>query len=105
MIGYFKNKYHIAIFGEDTSVIELLTKKVKRLYVNNNIVIEVYNTTQSLFEAILVSNALHKPFDLAVLSGTESDLQQRILKECSPYLEVIICNDVKENGSIKCIIS
>ena len=105
MIGYFKNKYHVAIFGEDTSVIELLTKTVKRLYVNNNIVIETYHTTQSLFEGILVNNAMHKPFDLAVLSGNDRDLQRRILREFNPNLEVIVCNDTKENGSINCVIS
>jgi len=87
MTGYFLNrKYHAAILGTGGSVTNIITM-LTSLY-QNNIVIEIYNNSKDLFEAINLSKSTNKPFDMAYLDETNNFAEKLILKQTVPSLKI-----------------
>lgn len=94
MTGLLRNKYNIAVLGnsrDNDGLVSQIVSVLNKLY-NHRIVINTYQDSYTLFEAVGVGNAKNKPVDLAVLTPG-NDAEQMILKQSNPNLKVIICKD------------
>lgn len=93
MTGLFVKKYHIAVYDENEEFVNKIIATLK-LWYNNKIVVESYTDSTSMFEAVNTSNAINKPFDLAIFSKNEI-AEKLVLKHTCPSLPVLLCSDEK----------
>jgi hypothetical protein len=90
MTGLFIRKYHVAIYDENEEFINRITDALKSWY-DNRIVIESYNNSNHMFQAVNMSKAENRPFDLAIFSSNDiSKTKQMILKHTCPNLPVVL---------------
>lgn len=88
MIGLFHKRYHVAILENNENIVEVINS-IKHWY-NDNVVIKIYHTSQSLFQGISENTLKHKPFDMAVLSESNNKAEQLVLKRSNPDLAVVL---------------
>jgi len=91
MAGLLSKKYHIAILDNDDGFVARMVESLKSWY-SNKIVIQTYQDTHSMFEAVNVKNARNKPFDLAVMSPDQM-AERLILQRANPNLKVVVYHD------------
>ena len=92
MTGLFIKKYHVAVLEEDENFLAKMIGAMKTWY-QGHIVVEGFTDSRNMFEAINLSKAKNRPFDLAILSSDEF-LEKMVLKQSVPSLNVVMCNDV-----------
>ena len=91
MTGLLKNKYHIAVLYRDNSILKQISNFLNSWY-GGRVVIETYTNSYQMFEAVNVSKAKNKPFDLAIMSPEEM-AEKLVLKQTNPNLRVLMCLD------------
>ena len=94
MIGLFHQKYHVAVYGEDASLVNRIVNKL-RSWFKNEVVVESYTDTHQMLVDFNVAQAKNKPFDMAIL-GPEEGMESKIfLKHTNPLMDIIGYKDEK----------
>ncbi len=95
MTGLLTKKYHIAVLGNEANsgFVSQMVSALRQWY-SDKAVIETYNDTYDLFEAVNVNRVRNKPFDIAVMSPQQL-AEKLVLQRSNPALKVIVCQDAK----------
>ena len=91
MTGLLNKKYHIAILDRNANILTEISTFLN-LWYHGRVVVETYNDSYQMFEAVSVSKSKNKPFDIAIMSPEEV-AEKMILKQTNPNLKVLTCTD------------
>lgn len=93
MTGWFSNKYRVAIYGQDATLVQRITDILKSWF-KRKIVVETYTDPHQLFVDMNIAKANHIPFDLTIMTPSE-EATGKILKQTNPEMDIVDCNDPK----------
>lgn len=93
MTGLFHNKYHIAIYDEDQTVIARIAGMLKSWF-RNKMVIESYTDPHQMLVDVNIAKAKNKPFDMTVIGGGDEGATY-ILQKTNPSMRVVTYTDEK----------
>ena len=92
MTGLLMKKYHVAVLDNNNNGFVKKVVGVLKTWYNNKIVIQTYQDTHEMFEAVNVNRAKNKPFDMAVVSPDQM-AERLVLQRANPNLKVVVCED------------
>lgn len=95
MTGLLVKKHHIAVLGNDknSGFVSQMVNALRQWY-SDKVVIETYDDTYDLFEAVNVNRVRNKPFDVAIMTPQKM-AEKLVLQRSNPSLKVIVCQDAK----------
>jgi hypothetical protein len=90
MIGVFHQKYHIAIFSDDTALTKKILDKLKEWF-KNNVIVETYSDPFKMLSDLNTSKAKNCPFDMTILSEDNDNSYSAgiLLKHVNPSMMVV----------------
>lgn len=94
MFKFFKFRYKVAIYHENSNIISWILFKLKRWY-KYKIKIKSYTDYKVMFSEINMAKAKNSPFDVIILGPDEYEALA-ILKNCQPNTDVIMFTNEAE---------
>lgn len=94
MTGVFKQKYKIAVYDEDISLVKRIATTLKSWF-SNKIEIKSYTNSREMILDLNLAKAKNKPFDITIMGPDEWDASSIVLKHTDPSMQVIRYKDDK----------